>query len=55
MTRICDRHGVPGEADVAAEISLVGNVMHGRSKKIMMPANHANGRENAVSILIHSG
>jgi len=50
VTGLCHRHGVPGEADVAAEISLVGNVMHGRSKKMM----HANGREKAVSILIHS-
>jgi len=33
VTGLCHRHGVPGEADVAAEISLVGNVMHGRSKK----------------------
>jgi len=33
MTRICHRHGVPGEADIRAEISLVGNAMHERSKK----------------------
>jgi len=33
MTRICHRHGVPGETDIAAEISLVGNAMYGRSQK----------------------
>jgi len=32
VTRICDRRGVPGEADIGAEISLVGNAMHGGQK-----------------------